>query len=388
MQDKSRKILIFATSYLPLIGGAELAVKGLTDHLSDFSFDLITARPNKELAEYEKLGNVNVFRVNSVWSRFNFFIPKIFLPVSIFFKAKKLLALNKYDMIYVLQASQAGGAAWLLKKLNLIKQPIVLNIQEGKILSQQPFLFKYVRRLIIGSADYWIVISNYLKDFIVAQGVPPERVFLIPNGVDAPNDKLNNYELKEKLGLGAEKVIITISRLVEKNGLADLIRSISFIKDNYPEPIKLLIVGDAEPHLSLETSLKSLVKNLGLVSDVIFVGFVKHEDSPLYLSLADVFVRPSYSEGLGTAFLEAMAAGVPIIGTRVGGIVDFLKDGDTGLYCNVGDGQDIGRKIIQVLSNKELHDKLSRNGLSLIKEKYDWNIVTQQFQNFYESITN
>jgi len=393
MQDKStdprRKILILATSYLPLIGGAELAIKDLTDRLSEFSFDLVTARTTSGLLRTERIGNVNVFRAGNAPSALNFFLPKVFLPVAIFFKARTLLASKKYNLIYILQASQAGGAGWLLRKFGRINQPVVINLQEGKDFSRQAFLVRYFRRWIIKSADYYVVISTYLKDFLIAQGVIERHIFLIPNGVDGNYESRNtNQELREKLGISLQdKVIITVSRLVEKNGIADLIKAMVFIKGNYFEPVKLLIVGDAEPRLSLESDLKNLTRELRLGSEVIFAGAVRHESIFSYLSLANVFVRPSYSEGLGTAFLEAMAVGVPVIGTRVGGIVDFIEEGQTGLYCAIGDSQDIGRKVIHVLSDKELHDKLARQGQKLIQQKYDWDIVVKKFLNFYETVT-
>lgn len=387
MQDKSRKILILATSYLPLVGGAELAIKYLTDHLSEFSFDLVTARTTSDLQQHERIGNVDVYRAGNASAVFDFLLPKNFLPLAIFFKARRLMALNKYDLVYVLQASQAGGAGWLLKILGYLKQPLVLNLQEGKDLSQQSFLTRLFRRLVIGSADYYIVISNYLKDFLITQGVNEKKIFVIPNGIDISEHHPDNQELKNKLGLGVGRIVITVSRLVKKNGVADLVKAMIFVKDNYSEPVKLLIVGDAEPRLSLETDLKNLTKTLNLNSEVIFVGAVSNKDVPSYLSLADVFVRPSYSEGLGTAFLEAMAAGVPIIGTKVGGIVDFLQEGQTGLYCEVGDSQDIGRKIIQILADNELHDRLANQAKELVRREYDWNIIAQKFRNLYENVT-
>ncbi len=387
MQEKSRKILILATSYLPLIGGAELAVKDLTDRLPDFSFDLVTSRSFSDLPEAERIGNVNIFRVGNQSAKLNLFLPKNFLPLAIFFKARQLLSLNNYDLVYVLQASQAGGAGWLLKTLGIIKQPLVINFQEGKDFSTQSVLVRLARRLIIGSADYFVVISNYLRDFLISQGVDGGRIFLLPNGVNNPGMIVSDQDLKNSLGLGGERIVITISRLVQKNGIADLVKAMPFVKNNLPEPVKLVIVGGAEPDISLEEDLKNLTKNMDLTSSVLFVGPIDHSQVYKYLSIADVFVRPSLSEGLGTAFLEAMAVGVPIIGTRVGGIVDFIEEGQTGLFCETGDSEDIGRKIVQILSNPELRNRLSENGQRLVKEKYGWDFIAKEFKNIYGIIT-
>ena len=110
---------------------------------------------------------------------------------------------------------------------------------------------------------------------------------------------------------------------------------------------------------------------------------------PQYLSAADVFARPSLSEGLGSAFLEAMAAGLPVIGTAVGGIPDFLKDPSThsgqatGLFCNVNDPWDLAEKIKTLLTDRELRTKLIDNGRKLVAEKYDWDIIAEKFEEIY-----
>ena len=93
--------------------------------------------------------------------------------------------------------------------------------------------------------------------------------------------------------------------------------------------VKLLIVGDGP----LRENLKFKIKNLKLENKIELLGEVSPDKVPQYLAEADIFVRPSLSEGLGTAFLEAMAVGLPIIGTPVGGIPDFLKDDETGLFA-------------------------------------------------------
>lgn len=383
MQGKSRRILILATSYLPLIGGAELAIKDLTDRLPDLWFDLVTHRSSPELPSTERIGNVNVIRVGKP-SDARFLLPKITLPFALFFEARKMLVKHPYDLIYVLQASQAGGAAWLLKRFGRVSQPLVLNLQEGKDLDRQSFLVRTSRRLILSSADHFTVISAYLEKFLEKRGIGQDKIFLMPNGVDLRVAHADPTALKERLGLKNERVVLTVSRLVEKNGIEDLLEGFVYAKRAHAKPLKLLIVGEGE----MEPQLRKQAQDLGVGSAVIFVGSVPHEEIPQYLALADVFVRPSRSEGLGTSFLEAMAAGVPVIGTRVGGIVDFLEDGKTGLYCSVGDAQDIAQKIIVLLSDEALRSRLIRQSREMVERKYDWDQIALRFREFYEAITD
>ncbi|MBI4709420.1 MAG: glycosyltransferase family 4 protein [Candidatus Portnoybacteria bacterium] len=202
---------------------------------------------------------------------------------------------------------------------------------------------------------------------------------VVPNGVSLDKLKSKNEEvkteihnLKNKLGIKeSEKVIITVSRLVLKNGVGDLIEAVAKMQNtNY----KLLILGSGP----LEESLRLKAKNLNLENRVIFLGEIPNEKVPEYLAISDVFVRPSLSEGLGNAFLEAMAAGVPVIGTEVGGIPDFLKNGETGLFCRVGGSNDIAGKIELLLSDNDLRNKLIINGRRLVEEKYNWDGIAEK----------
>jgi len=97
-------------------------------------------------------------------------------------------------------------------------------------------------------------------------------------------------------------------------------------------------------------------------------------------------VRPSRSEGLGVSFLEAMAAGLPIIGTPVGGIPDFLKDGETGLFTKVDDPEDLAKKIELLFSDEALRQKLVRNGRKLVEEKYQWSKIARDMGKIFKEL--
>ena len=157
---------MFSTNYLPHIGGAELALKEITDRIKDIHFDLITSRLDqfsnfsKSLPEKEQIGNLTVYRVGTVSTLMEFLLPKNFFPISALLKARELTnKFGSYDSVFALQASQGAGGAWLYKFFHR-KPSFVLNIQEGKELKEQGFLFNLFRSLIIKKADLVIVISN------------------------------------------------------------------------------------------------------------------------------------------------------------------------------------------------------------------------------------
>ncbi len=384
--NNAKQILLLSTSYLPLIGGSELAIKEVVSRLTDYEFDLITARVSKDWPAEEKIGRIRIFRVGNALGLFNFLLPKNLLPLAIFLKARKLLKSGRrYDLIHVWQASQAGGAGWLLKWF-YPRLPLLLTLQEGQDLKKQSWLTRFFRYLIIRKADRATTISRYLKKYLqsIKENLP---ISLIPNGVDLDNfGREFSYgeisQLGDTLGIvPGDKVIISVSRLTAKNGLDNLIRALGILAGQNPQiRYRLLLVGDGEQR----EDLQKLVQGLNLRNLVIFAGTVEHADLPKYLKLARVFVRPSLSEGLGSAFLEAMAANLPVIGSAVGGIPDFLSDQVTGLICNPLDPADIAHQIQSILVEDEpLRKRVMKNAKELVEKSYSWDQIAKEYGKIY-----
>lgn len=383
MPQISKRILIFTTAYKPLTGGSEIAIEEFTRRLPDAFFDILTPRHKKSFPAAENGGeNSAIYRLG-----FGFGFDKYVFPVLGFFRGLSLLGGRDEKIIHAFQASHSAGAAYLLK-LFFPSIRFILTIQEGKKLEDQNFLIKFLRKLILKKADRVTVISNYLKDYVINQGADKNKIILIPNGVDM--EKFNNDvapEPRENLKASKDhKVIISTSRLVPKNGLSGLIDAIPYINVEASKPVKLIIIGSGPLKSELE---KKIIDN-NLSDKVEILDEKKHTELPQFLRSADVFVRPSLSEGLGNSFLEAMAAGLPVIGTiKIAGavktgIADFIKEGETGLSCDPNDPKDIADKISLVFNNISLADKLAKNGQNLVIEKYDWNKIAGQYKNLYE----
>ncbi len=380
MSNNSTKILIFTTAFRPFIGGSEIAIEEIAKRLPDIDFDILTPRYTRKLAREEVLGNLHVRRVG--WGMLS---DKIFFPISGFLKACQLLRAHQYRIIHAYQASYGAGAAQLLKLFNP-QLKFILTLQEGKNLEQQSFSINFLRKIIIKNADLITAISHYLKNYTKNLN-KKSKIVVIPNGVDIECfSKDYSYgelsSVADSLGIKpGEKVMISVSRLVFKNGIDDLIRAFARISKSTADNYKLLLVGDGE----MKPQLQSLSKKLGIFDNIIFAGSISHADLPKYLKISDIFVRPSRSEGLGIAFLEAMAAGIPIIATKVGGIPDFLKDKETGLFAEAGNQEDLAEKIKLILSDDDLSVRLTKNAKNLVAEKYNWNIVAQQFRELYDN---
>lgn len=368
-----KKILIFSTAYSPLIGGAEVAVREITDRLDDFDFVMITPRLKKHLPEKEKIGNVFIYRIGkgNNWDKYRL----------IFHGWKKARELGNFHVVWSIMASYAGFAALRFKKKNP-NIPFLLTLQEG---DSKWDIYKHVWwcwwyfKQIFKKADKIQTISTYLKRWAESLGATC-TIEVIPNGVEF--EKFNNSDpegkklfLKEKLDIPTDaRIIVTISRLVKKNGIGDLIRSCALLSEKH----HLVIVGKGK----LESRLRACACKLGLNTRVHFVGEVLHSELPQYLWSSDVFCRPSLSEGLGNSFLEAMAAGVPVVGTMVGGISDFLKHEENGLVCEVGNPESIAQQLETILNDQHRADQLRINGLMTVKS-YAWNTIAQNMKKLF-----
>ncbi|MEK7121034.1 MAG: glycosyltransferase, partial [Patescibacteria group bacterium] len=306
-----RRILIFSLFYYPRhVGGAEVAVKEITDRIpeSKCQFDMVTIGTHGPA--FERVGNVNVYRVGPLWLNntkiFGKFYKYLFALTG-FLKAIELHKKNKYDAIWSIMANYAGFGALFFK--NKFKDVLfILTLQEGdplEYIEKRVGILKPLFKKIFKKADLIQAISSYLGVWAKSMGYTRE-VVVIPNAVDFPlfATRYNGDELsalEEKFEKNSNDIfIITTSRLVKKNAVDVVIKSLSYLPKNF----KFLILGVGDD----EKKLKELTRKLNLEERVKFLGYVPHSEMPKYLQVSDVFTRPSRSEGLGNSFLEAMAS--------------------------------------------------------------------------------
>lgn len=389
-----RRILIFSLAYYPdVVGGAEVAIKEITDRIpeGEMSFDMVTLRFNHMLPAFERVGNVNVYRIGftktdpsiSDLGKFPLIINKYLFPFTGFLKACSLHHKKPYDATWAIMANHAGFAA-LFFKMWFSKVPYLLTLQEGDPITYIKHRVRYIYPLfkrIFMRANFIQTISHYLANFARDMGYHGD-LEVVPNAVNIehfakgyPENEL--FLLKRKLGKkDGDVFIITTSRMVRKNAIDVIIRTLPLLDAR----VKFLILGIGPD----EEMLRELARSLGVADRVQFLGQILHSEMPKYLKISDIFIRPSRSEGLGNSFLEAMAAGLPVIATPVGGIPDFLFDPDanpdhepTGLFASVDDPASIARQVNRLLNDNALRMRLFTNGRTLVIEKYDWNLVAR-----------
>ncbi len=392
-----KRVLIFSLAYTPFVGGAEIAIKEITDRLdpSEYEFEMVTLRFDRKLPAVEKIGNVTVYRIGLTAENVKVSdralpwqckLAKLFFPLTSFWKARSLHRENKYDVIWAMMANQAGFGALLFKLFNP-NVPYFLELQDGNSLAQvkarRPLtriLWPLYRRIYL-KADVIKAISHFIKDLAREVGYTG-HIEVIPNGVDVAkfSAHLSAHEIAEVKARLHKKMgdifLFTASRLVLSRGVEDVIRALAHL----PANVKFLIAGDGEG----KSALEKIAKDSSVADRVIFAGHVSHTELPRLLAVSDVFVRPSLIEGMGSAFIEAFAAGLPVVATPVGGIPDFLsdpvRDADaepTGLFCNVRDPESVARAVKRYIEDPVLTARIVKNAKELATEKYDWNLIAK-----------
>jgi L-malate glycosyltransferase len=191
--------------------------------------------------------------------------------------------------------------------------------------------------------------------------------------------KKNVDHLKKEYGIDEnEKVIIHVSNFRKVKRVPDVVRAFSLVRKHLPA--KLLLVGDG-PEM---TVVSRLVKELGLSDDVRFLG--KQDKLDELYSISDVKLLLSEKESFGLVLLEAMACGVPCIGTTIGGIPEVIEDGKTGFLCELGNVEEAANKTLRILTDEHLHAYMANQAIQTVYQKFYSGQIVQQYEDIYFSL--
>lgn len=390
-----KKVLILSLAYYPKhIGGAEVAIKEKTDRITDIEFHMITNRYDSTLPRVEKIGNVLVHRIGITRKnpsmadlrKWPLHLNKIVYQFLAAWYAIRLHHTYRYDAVWAMMAHSCGVPAAIFK-LFYPKVPYVLELQEGDpteyIEAKMRPLWLFFERAFT-SADQLSVISTFLGNWGKRRGFRNNPV-LVPNAVNTkhfsqvfPKEVLDSARAKFSVTPG-DVCLITTSRLVQKNASDDVIRALP----DAPKNVHFIIYGTGPD----EGMLKALALKCGVTERVHFLGHIQHADLPAALQAADIFIRPSRSEGMGNSFVEAMAAGLPVIATQEGGIADFLFDAKrnpdkptTGWAVDKDSPKQIAQAILDIVENPEKVLQVKKTARDMVVKKYDWDLVAKDMR--------
>ena len=373
---KKLKVLILNYEYPPLGGGAATATKNLLKQYSkrdDIEVDLITSSVGEERVEqFSKNINIYFLDIKKRGELHN--QSKINLlrySFQALFKARKLDREKDYDVIHALFVYPCGFLAMLIDDDYIVSlRGSGVPFYSKKYYWLDKFIFQYLSKIIWKKAKYVIANSQGLKE-LALKTIPDQEIGVIYNGVD----------WVEELPIKKEEkfIVVSTSRLIERKGLNYLIEAFGkFCKGK--DDVELRLYGGGDKREMLE----GIVKNLGIEGKITFLGEqpreVVYEDIGGY----SVFVIPSKNEGMSNSMLEAMARGLPIIATDVGGTRELI-DERNGFIVEKENTEQICEALEKLYNNKELGEKMGRASREKVRD-LSWDRIAEQYIELYRKV--
>jgi len=249
----------------------------------------------------------------------------------------------------------------------------------------EPATRQQVEQELMASADHIVAFSPHERDAMVRlYQADATRIGLIPCGVDLSLFRpLDQQEVREKLGLNGEKVLLYVGRIEPLKGLELLLHTAAQLQTF--EQIRVLVVGGGAGRDQEIDRLREMAKSLNVDEVFDFIGRVDQQDLPLYYNAADVCVVPSFYESFGLAALESMACGTPVVATRAGGLSTIIQHGRTGYLKAWRCPEAFASSLEMIISSRNLQHSM---GLAARRraEGLSWDNVAGQIAGVYDSL--
>ena len=293
-------------------------------------------------------------------------------------KMAEVIKREGLDLLHVHYAIPHAVCAILAKQMSGTDIKIVTTLHgtDITVLGYDPSLTDAIR-FGIEKSDGVTAVSNALISQTYDLIKPDKSIRAVYNFIDERiYKKTDSAYLKEEYGIKPdEKVIIHVSNFRGVKRVPDVVKAFAKITEEVPS--KLLLVGDG-PEM---TVICRLVNDLQLKDKVLFLG--KQDNLEELYSISDLMLLLSEKESFGLVALEAMACGVPCIGTNTGGIPEVISDGETGYICTLGDITDISKKAIKLLNDEPLLERFASQSVSLAKGRFIASQIVIQYEEFY-----
>lgn len=393
------RICMLTSTFLPSIGGVELFVHRLGNHLSQLGNDVhiiapITIGKRNKIKNIQRGYKIHRFPLPPRIGRFS--LKPIFLKPMMFLSLFINSFIYKFDIIHANYVYPTGYVAALFHKV--IKIPFIITVHAIDVQRFKEIDYGYTLDTKRRSKAQWalkeaneiIAISNSVKMSTLDIYKCEEKIRVIPTGVTRKyflqSNKKSCYIKK------SGPIIFSVGRNHPKKAFDDLIKAMVLIKEEFPK-VQCVIVG-----YGFET-LIPLVKKLGLQNHVTFPGTFSgvitrngkvnfdapHPDLLALYKSADIFVLPSLIEGFPLVIPEAMAAGLPIVTTNVPGNRDAVRDGYTGFLVPPRSHNVLAKYILKLLKNDNLRNKMGKNAFEF-SERYDYFKLAQEYIDVYKTL--
>ena len=254
--------------------------------------------------------------------------------------------------------------------------PSIMHLHGGwtKIFyNSLPTIGKRLIGWLLSTTDVVVVLSESWRSYIL-EVAPKANIVVLPNYVEIPEPVVQSKD-NTKINL------LFLGMVSNRKGVHDLIKAFAAVVKNVPQ-FYLHIAGDGDVGLA-----KEYAHELGLDSYIEFLGWVGNTEKNKLLNDADIFVLPSYNEGLPVSILEAMSFGIPVISTKVGGIPELIEDEVSGFLIKPGDIHALQNRLEQLASDLGMRNRIGSAGKEIIKQRFSKDIVLPKLELLYESLS-
>jgi glycosyltransferase involved in cell wall biosynthesis len=290
-----------------------------------------------------------------------------------------IMLLRKQVAVFHLHVAMYGSfwrKALIARLATAFRVPVIMHLHGSQLhtfIDQQPRWRKQIIRSQLESCAAVLVLSKRWEQFVLAVA-PRAHVIEMPNYVPVPK------HTRQSSSRGSECVFFFSGRVGSRKGVFDLLPAFRDARRSLPD-IRLRIAGDGE----LEKAA-FMTRELGLEDCVDLLGWLSASEIQKELDEADVFVLPSHNEGLPMSLLEAMARGLPVVSTRVGGIPEIVLDGVNGLLIEAGNVEALARSIISLAGDPSLRTRLGESAQETVRMHYSVEKLMPRLQHIYDSI--
>ncbi len=262
----------------------------------------------------------------------------------------------------------------------------IASVRDTGVFSNRKKLKSVAQKFACRLADRIIANSEAVRDWLLSLGVDGDKIQVIPNGVDIAAAALERRDFPIRRELGVDPnvpVVAVVCRLNPGKGLEDFLEAAVRVRQRYPSA-RFLIVGDSRVNPAYKTALEDLCGRLNLKHTVIFTG--ERHDVQRLLPEVNVSVLPSLSEGLSNSVLEAMAARLPVVATRVGGNPEIVENEKTGLLVPPRDAEALSNAIIRILESPDLAKRFGEAGRERVATRFSLEAMVRSTEDLYMSL--
>lgn len=329
------------------------------------------------VASWHIMGHARALEADVRLKPLSFLLAPSFLA-SAAFKLLEVAKKQKSEIIYAHWVIPNGpAAAWVAQQLRL---PLMISLHGSDIfVAKKNFLFRAAARWVFRRAKAVSACSPELRAGALALSAPQNATRLVPYGVDPikfhPGKRSNAF--RDQIGLKPNELAIgSIGRMVHKKGFDLFIRAFARVVNDWPQA--RLVLGGSGPLLE---PLKELARSLGIEASVIFTGNVAWDEVPVFLASLDLFVLPSKKDsagnldGLPNVLLEAMACGVPVLASDIGGVRLAVDEQRSGRLFASGDEHGLANQMLELLQQADLRKTLAAQARRKVEEQLNWQYV-------------